>query len=61
MVASKLDACCCYSMELAKETLPQIDRSKFRDDIADAKKSIEKTWFEKLKSRNNLFLRYYHN
>ena len=61
MVASKLGACHCYSMEVAKETLPQIDKSKFREDITNTKKSIEKTWFEKYESRNNLFLKYHHN
>ena len=34
---------------------------EFREDITDAKKSIEETWNEKYKSRNDLFWRYHCN
>ena len=61
MIVNKLDACHCDSMKLVKETLSQINRSEFREDIAGAKKLIEKTWNEKYKSRNDLFWRYHRN
>ena len=38
-----------------------MNRSKFREDIAGAKKLIEKTWNEKYKSRNDLFWRHHPN
>ena len=40
-------------MKVVKIALAQINRSEFREDITDAKKSIEKTWNEKYKSRND--------
>ena len=46
-------------MKPAKETLSQMNRSEFREDITDAKKSVEKTWNEKYKSRNDLFWRHH--
>ena len=61
MVVNKLDACHCDSMKLVKETLSQINRSEFKEDITDAKKLIEKTWTEKYKSRNDLFWRHHRN
>ena len=61
MVVSKLDACHCGSMKLVKEELSQIKRFRFREDITSAKKSIEKTWNEKCKSRNNVFWRHHCN
>ena len=61
MVVNKLDACHCDSMKLVKETLSQINRSEFKEDITDAKTLIEKTWTEKYKSRNDLFWRHHRN
>ena len=61
MVVSKLDACHCGSMKLVKEALSQIKRFGFREDITSAKKSIEKTWNEKCKSRNDVFWRHHCN
>ena len=55
MIFNKLDACHCDSKKLVKETLSQMNRSKFRKDITVAKMSIVKTWNEKYKSRNDLF------
>ena len=45
-------------MKLVEEALAQISRSEFREDITDAKTSIEKEWNEKYKRRNDLFWRY---
>ena len=55
MIENKLDACHCDSLKLVKETLSQMNISEFRENITGAKKSIEKTWNEKYKSRNDLF------
>ena len=38
-----------------------MNRSEFREDITGSKKSIEKTWNEKYKSRNDLYWRYHRN
>ena len=43
MIVNKLDACHCDSVNLVKETLSQLNRSEFREDITDAKKLIDKT------------------
>ena len=43
------------SMKLFKEILAQLKRSEFKEDMNDAKMSIEKTWNEKYKNRNGLF------
>ena len=59
MIVNKLHACHCDSMRFVEETLGQINRSEFKEDITDAKKSIEKTWNKRYKSRNNLFWRYH--
>ena len=48
-------------MKLVKETLSQMNRSEFREDITGAKKLIEKSWNEKYKSRNDVFWRYHCN
>ena len=56
---NKLDACHYDSMNLVKETLSQMSRSKFREDITGAKKSIEKTLNENYKGRNDLFWRHH--
>ena len=50
MIVSKSDACHCDSMKFVKETLAQIFRSEFREDITDAKTSIKRTWNKKYKS-----------
>ena len=55
IIVNKLNACHCDSMKLAKETLSQMSRSQFREDITGAKKSFEKIWNENYKSRNDLF------
>ena len=60
MIVNKIDACHCHLMRLVKETLSQTNRFEFREDITDAKKSIEKTWNEKYKGRNHLFWRHHH-
>ena len=59
MIFNKLDACHCDSKKLVKETLSQMNRSKFRKDITVAEMSIVKTWNEKYKSRNDLFYRHH--
>ena len=61
MVVSKLDAFHCDSIKLVKEALSQIKRLEFREDITSANKSIEKTWNEKCKSRNDVFWRHHCN
>ena len=38
-----------------------MNRSEFREDVSCAKTSIEKTWNEKYKSRNDLFWRHHRN
>ena len=38
-----------------------MNRSEFRKDTTGAKNSIEKTWNEKCKSRNDLFWRHHGN
>ena len=40
MIVNKLDACHSDSMKLVKETLSQINRSEFREDVTDAKASM---------------------
>ena len=50
MIGSKSDACHCDSMKFVKETLAQIFRSEFTEDITDAKTSIKRTWNKKYKS-----------
>ena len=55
MIVNKLDACHCDSVKLVKKTLSQINRSEIREDITGAKMSMEKTWNEKYKSRNDYF------
>ena len=54
MIVNKLDTCHYDSMKLVKETLSQMNRSEFREDVTGAKNSIKKTWNEKYKSRNDL-------
>ena len=63
MMVHKLDPCQCDSVKLVRvrKTLSQMNRSEFRDDITGARKSIEKTWNVKHKSRNDLFWRYHRN
>ena len=61
MVVSKLDACHYDSIKLVKDTLTQMNKTQHREDITDAKKSIEKTWDAKYKNRNDLFWRYHRN
>ena len=61
MFVSKLNVCHCDSMELVKESISQLNRSEFREDLTGAKKSIEKTWNEKYKSRNIFFWKHYRN
>ena len=61
MVVCKLEACHCDLVKLVKEALSQIKRFGFREDITSAKKSIEKTWNEKCKSRNDVFWRHHCN
>ena len=61
-----MDAYHCDSIKLVKEIFSQMNRSKFREDITDAKKKkkkkkIEKTWNQKYKSRNDLFWRHHSN
>ena len=48
-------------MKLVKETLALMNRFKFREDITDTKKLIEKTCDKEYKSRNNLFWGYHRN
>ena len=48
-------------MKLIKETPSQMNRSEFREDITDAKRSIEKAWNEKCKNRNDLFWSHHRN
>ena len=49
-------------MKLVKETISEINRSEFREDITGAKKSWnEKTWNIKYKSRNDSFWRCHRN
>ena len=38
MIINKLDACHCVLMKLVKETLSQMNRCEFREDITGAKK-----------------------
>ena len=38
-----------------------MNRSNFREDIAGARKLIEKTWNKKYKSRSDLFWRHHRN
>ena len=61
MIVSKLDACHYDSMKTVKETLSQMNRSQYTEDISNAKKTIEKTWQAKYKNRNDLFWRYHRN
>ena len=61
MIINKLDACHYDSMKLVKETLSQMNRSEFREDITGAKKLIDRAWNEKYKSRNDLFWRHHRN
>ena len=61
VIVNKFDACHCDSVKLVKETLSEINRSVFREDITGAKKSIEKTWNERYKIRNDLFRRHHRN
>ena len=61
MIVSKLYVCHCDSMKLVKETISQMNRYEFREDIATEKRSLEKTRNEKYKSRNDLFCSHHHN
>ena len=45
--------------KLVQETLSQMNGSEFKEDITAEKKSIEKTWNEKYKIRNDLFYRHH--
>ena len=47
MIVSKLDPCHCDLMKLVQETLSQMNRYEFSEDISGAKKLINKTWNEK--------------
>ena len=46
---------------LLKKHFSQVNRSELREDITGVKKSIEKTWNGKCKSKNDLFLRCHRN
>ena len=54
-------SCHCNRVKLNKETLPQMQRYKFREDITGMKESAEKTWNEKYKRRSSFFRRYHHS
>ena len=61
LIVNKIDACHHDSMKVIKETFTQMNKSDLREDISDARKTIEKTWNEKYKNRNDLFWRYHRN
>ena len=42
MIVNKLDACHCDSMKPVKETLSQMNRSEFREDVKDMGRKIQK-------------------
>ena len=62
MILNNLDVCRCDSIKLVKEAFLQINTlEEFRENITGSKNSIEKTWNQKYKCKNDLGWRYDRN